>query len=74
MAEKDLNSLMMMLGRMEEKIDSAHDKLDEYFKVHKTAEERITSLEHFRTGLMAKVSIVVILIGAAWSVIIKKML
>jgi len=72
MSEKDTNHIMMMLGRMESKIDAAHEKMDNFLKNQEKHSERIGLLEHFKTGLMAKISVIMFVVGGAWAILIKK--
>lgn len=72
MAPNDQNSIMMMLGEIKGDIKAIHDKLDDSIKKTNEVDSRVTLLEHWKTGLMGKLSIITIVITGAWALIIKK--
>jgi len=72
MPENNNPQLMLMLGEMRGDIKSTHEKIDSFLKRMDDQHDRISVLEHFKTGLMAKVSIITIIVAGVWGIVIKK--
>lgn len=69
------NEILIMLGEVREGIKSLHDKADTIKEQVVKTNGRVTSLEHWRTGLMSKVSVVTglisVIVGSVWHFITK---
>ena len=72
MSRDETSNLMLVLGKMDGKLDATHERLDAYLKKMDSMDERLGVLEHFRTGLMSKISLVTIIIGGMWTYFIKR--
>lgn len=72
MQPDNLSQLMLMLGEMKGGISAGHEKMDVILSKLSEYEKRTNSLEHWRTGLMARVGLVVVIIGGVWEIILKK--
>lgn len=72
MAPNDQNNIIMLLGEIKGDLKAIHDKLEDSIKKTETHDTRLNVLEHWKTGLMGKLSIITIVITGAWALIIKK--
>ena len=73
MEKSEIHNLMMLLGEIKGDLKSLHEKQDETLTQVKYTNGRVTALEHWKTGLMAKVSLIVTLITVAGGILLKKL-
>ena len=73
MEKTEVHNLMMLLGEIKGDLKSLHDKQDETLTQVKYTNGRVTALEHWKTGLMAKVSVIATLITVVGGVLLKKL-
>lgn len=71
MNTEEVHKLMLMLGEIKGDIKSLHEKSDTTIELQKYTNGRVTTLEHWKTGLMSKMSVLAIVISGVWAVIMK---